>query len=351
MVLYFIIPMIISLILVFPVKWIAIKLGLFAKVNERTIHHGQIPRIGGVAIFIAFIIGIAVFQIKNSFIRGALVGGSLIFAEGLIDDIYDVKPIVKVICQLIAAILLIVVGEVSLNVIHLPFNIFIRNKVLTNVLIVFWIIGITNAINLLDGLDGLASGFSIIVLMTVALLSYRNYLFSFFRISLILAGATMGFLFHNFNPASIFMGDCGSQLLGFLIAAITLAGFKSATFITFLVPIILLFIPILDTLSAIVRRKLKGESFATPDKSHFHHQLMNGLGLGQKGAVLVIYIITALFGLTAYIYMTKPEIGLVLLLFMFLIFELFVEYTDMISINYRPILNLIDKLLGKKKDQ
>lgn len=347
-VLFFIVPMFISLILVFPVKAIANKFGIYAKANERTVHTGNIPRIGGVAIFLAFVFGIAVFGLRSRFLTGALLGGLIIFIEGLLDDIFNLKPWMKLLCQLFAALTLIWVGGVNLPLIHLPLNIYIRNEVLTFALMIFWITGVTNAINLIDGLDGLASGFSIIVLMTVAILSQRGLLIEIFTVCLILAGAAMGFLYHNFHPATIFMGDCGSQFLGFMIAAITLVSFKSATFITFLVPVILLFIPILDTFSAIIRRKLKGESFATPDKSHFHHQLMRGLGLGQRGAVLVVYVITALFGFTAYIYMVNPEAGLILLIFMIFIFELFIEYTDMISKDYRPILNMLDKLLKKK---
>ncbi len=347
-IMYFLVPMAVSLVLIFPIKWIAVKLGLYARSNERTIHKGNIPRIGGVAIFIGFLVGVYLYSGHSDFLRGLLLGAAVVFAEGLIDDIFDVKPWVKIVAQVIAAFCLFYIGHVQVPKIRFPMF-FITNEFLIYVISVFWVIGITNAINLIDGLDGLASGFSIIVLMTIGLLSKTMFQNDIYHLCIIIAGATMGFLFHNFHPASIFMGDCGAQLLGFLIASVALVGLKSATFIVLMVPIILLFLPIMDTFSAIIRRTLKGESFATADKSHFHHQLMNNLGLGQTGAVLVIYVVTILFGFTAYMYVTNREVGLLLLGFMILMFELFIEYTGMITPKYRPILNLLDRLLKKNK--
>ena len=164
---------------------------------------------------------------------------------------------------------------------------------------------------------------------------------------MVLAGSTMGFLFHNFHPASIFMGDCGAQFLGFMIAAISLYGYKSATFITLAIPLILLFIPIFDTFSAIIRRRLNHQPISSPDKKHFHHILMNKLSLGQTGATITIYIITAIFGITAYIYINNTTLGLFILLLLIMIFEIFIEYTGMISTSYRPILNLLDRIAKK----
>ena len=143
------------------------------------------------------------------------------------------------------------------------------------------------------------------------------------------------------------MGDCGSQLLGFLISSISLFGFRKATFVTLMVPIVLLFIPIFDTFAAIVRRKVSGKAIMSADKGHLHHVLMNKIGLGQVGAVLVIYILTALFGLTAYLFIVDYRIAIVLLVILLIGLELFVEYTAMISIKYRPILNLVDKIKRK----
>lgn len=346
-VLYFLVPMVISLLLEFPVKAIAIKLGWYAKENERTIHHGKIPRVGGLAIFIAFLIGSVLFVEKNETLRAVIIRGSIIFLEGFLDDIFDVSPLVKIVFQLAAATVLIFMGNVYLKVIRLPFNIVLNINILGYIVTYLWIVGITNAVNLLDGLDGLAGGFCIIVLMTIAIISAIFKIRNSYIISLVLAGSTMGFLFHNFHPASVFMGDCGAQFLGFMIAAISVYSFKSTTFITLAIPIILLFVPIFDTFSAIARRTLGHQKISAPDKKHFHHILMNNLDLGQTGATLTIYCITAVFGFTAYSYIVDPATGGTILLLLVIIFEIFIEYTGMISNTYRPILSVLDKIASR----
>ncbi len=340
---YFVIPMIISAILIIPVRAIAYHLGLYAKENERTVHHGKIARVGGVAIYLAFISCSLIFLQEDRTFDGLLIGATIIFVEGLLDDAFDLSPKLKMLGQILGAAAFIFIGGVHLTKINLPFGIVINFEPLGYLLTLFWIVGIINAINLIDGLDGLAGGFSIIVLLTICLLSTVTGNTSVIPICLILAGSIMGFLFYNFHPASIFMGDCGSQLLGYCIACISLYGFKSTTFITLAIPIMLLFVPISDTLIAIVRRKLKGQKVTSPDKGHLHHILMNNMRLGQVGAVLVIYCLTALFGFTAYLYVLNQGVGLLVMLIIILFFDIFVEYTGMISKNYRPILNMLDR--------
>ena len=344
---YYLIPMLVSIILMFPVKMIAWKFNIYAKENNRTVHQGKIPRIGGVAIFVSFMLFGYLFIKETRTFDGLMIGAAIVFIGGLIDDIYDIKPIYKLAFQFAATTALVFIGDVYLSEINLPLNLTIRMRLLGYVVTYLWVIGITNAVNLIDGLDGLAGGFSIIILMTIAILSTVIGKREVFVLCLILAGSTMGFLYFNFHPASIFMGDCGAQLLGYVIAAISLYGFKSTTFITLAIPIILMFIPIFDTFSAIIRRKLKGERISTADKGHFHHMLMNGMGLGQVGAVLTIYVVTALFGLTAYVYVINQPIGMIMLLFLIILFELFIEYTGMISPKYRPILSLVDRMTKK----
>ena len=340
---YFLVPMAISTILYFPVSRLAIKFGIYAKENERTIHHGKIPRVGGVAIFLAFI-SCAIFLLPETReFEGLITGAVIIFLFGLADDIFDLKPIIKIIGQFLAATAVIFIGGVYLSRINLPFGIVIEFKLLSYVITYLWIIGIINAVNLIDGLDGLAGGFSVIVLLTICLLATKINNISVIPICLILAGSIMGFLFFNFHPARIFMGDCGSQLLGFCIASISLYGFKSTTFITLFIPILLLFVPIADTFLAIIRRKLKGQSFAQADKGHLHHMLMNNMRLGQVGACLAIYLVTAVFGFTAYLYVVNARVALVVLGVIILLFDLFIEYTGMVSKRYRPILGLLDK--------
>ncbi len=342
--------MLMSALLILPVRKIAARFNLYAKENKRTIHHGKIPRIGGVAIFTSFLIFSLLFVKENRTFDGLIIGAAIVFLGGLIDDIFNIKPIVKIFFQFAATTALVFIGNVYLSEINLPFDIVVKLPLLGYIITYLWVIGITNALNLIDGLDGLAGGFSIIVLMTIAILTTVIHQRNVFILCLVMAGSTMGFLYYNFHPASIFMGDCGSQLLGYFIAAISLYGFKSTTFITLGVPVILLFIPIFDTFSAIIRRKLKGEKISTPDKSHLHHVLMNGMGLGQVGAVITIYIVTALFGLTAYLYVHDENLGMMLLLLLVILFEIFIEYTGMISPKYRPILNLMDRLTEKNKE-
>lgn len=344
--LYFLVPLAISAILILPVKQLAFKFNIYAKENNRTVHHGKIPRIGGVAIYLAFIISALIFVRENDTFNGIILGGTIIFIEGLIDDIFDVPPWFKLVFQFIATSVLVFYGKVYLASIKLPFGIVINMKAFSYVVTYLWVIGITNAVNLIDGLDGLAGGFCTIVLVTIAILSTIIHSPEEYVICLMLAGSIMGFLYYNFHPASIFMGDCGAQFLGFMIAAISLYGFKSTTFITLAIPITLMFVPIFDTFSAIIRRKLKGQKISAPDKSHFHHILMKNMKLGQTGAVIAIYIVTALFGLTSYLYCVNTPIGICLLIFMIIMFDLFIEYTGMITKKYRPILNLLDKLMN-----
>lgn len=340
---YFITATVISALLIPVVKFFGLKYGVYAKENERTIHHGKIVRIGGVAIYLSFVICYFIFIRTNPNLNGLLIGATIIFAEGLIDDIVDIKPIYKILGQFLAATAAIFIGNIALDNIHLFFGIDIRIKLIGYIITYCWMIGIMNAINLIDGLDGLAGGFSMIVLLTISLLCLKSGTAFIIPICLILAGGCLGFLFYNFNPASIFMGDCGAQLLGYMISAISLVGFRKATFITLGIPIILLFIPVSDVFLAIIRRKLKGQSITAPDKGHLHHVLMENLRLGQKGAVITIYIATALFGLTAYVCMVDAALGTLMLVILIVLFDLFIEYTGMISNKYRPILSLLDK--------
>jgi len=344
--LYFAIPMLISAVLVLAVRALAVHFGLYAKENSRTVHHDHpIPRLGGIGIFAAFIIGLLIFVKDLQPIQAVVIGAAMIFAEGLYDDLFDMPPLGKLLFQIAAAAVVIYGGHLALQTINLPFGIHFQFEFISVLITFLWIVGITNAINLIDGLDGLAGGISVIVLLTISFLTTLNGRPEVMTICLILAGSTMGFLFFNFHPASIFMGDCGSQVLGFMIAAISLQGFKSGTFITLGIPITLLFIPIADTLSAIVRRRLKGEKFTVPDKNHIHHKLMQRLG--HTGAVITLYVVTALFGLTSYLYIVNEPLGMALLIVLIIIFEIFIEYTELISPHYRPILGLFDIIRRK----
>lgn len=326
-------------------KVVACKLDIYAEMNHRTVHSGKIARIGGVAIYVSFIVCMAIFMKTDVTINGILIGGSIMFLGGLIDDIVSLKPFYKFGFQVVAAIVLMSVGRVSLDVIRLPFGFAIDMGIVSFMITFIWIIGITNAVNLIDGLDGLAGGISTIILFVIVCLSVIEGRLDIQTMSLILAGATLGFLLYNTYPASIFMGDCGALFLGFIISAISLLGFKSSTIMTLALPILLLAVPIVDTIGAILRRKLSGHKFSEADKKHMHHLLMHRFG--HRNTVIILYILTALFGFTAYIYLVNRATGFLVLFLIALIVELFIEFSGMISKQYHPIVSIVSSLQKK----
>ena len=276
--------------------------------------------------------------------NGILIGSTIMFIGGLVDDLVNLKPLYKFSFQVVAAIVLIASG-VTLDVIRLPLGITINMGVVSFIVTFFWITGITNAVNLIDGLDGLCGGISVIILTVIAMLAVIEGRGDVEMIALILVGATLGFLIYNAHPASIFMGDCGALFLGFIISAISLLGFKSSTIMTLALPLLLLALPIIDTLSAILRRTLKGHKFSEADKSHIHHLLMNKFG--HKNTVIIMCIVTALFGLTAYVYMINKGIGLISLFVIMLAVDLFIEGSGMISDKYHPILSVSRRIIRR----
>lgn len=339
---YLIIPLALSALITPFLKIVAYRLDIYAQVNERTVHKGKIARIGGVAIYISFAVCMAVFMKTDMTINGILIGGTIMFIGGLIDDMVNLKPKYKLAFEVAAAIVLMTVGKVSLDVIRLPMGISIDMGLVSFIVTFVWIIGITNAVNLIDGLDGLAGGISAIILVVIACLSVIEGRLDIQTMSLILAGATMGFLLYNSHPASIFMGDCGALFLGFIISAISLLGFKSSTIMTLALPILLLAVPIVDTIGAILRRKLSGHKFSEADKNHLHHLLMQRFG--HRNTVIILYVVTALFGFTAYIYLINKATGFLVLFIIALVVELFIEFSGMISKQYHPLLSIANTI-------
>ena len=337
------IPLIISTLLTPFIKRYSIYAKAYALENERTVHHGKISRIGGVAIYLAFFITMAFFVSTDRALSGIVIGGSIMFFAGLIDDLIDMKPIVKLALEIVAAILLIYYG-VSVDVIRI-FGVVIDIPFLTVLFTVIWIAGLTNAVNLMDGLDGLAGGMSVVILVVIGCLALVERRIDVVTITFILAGATFGFLIFNAHPASIFMGDCGSLFLGFMISAISVLGFKSSTIVTLALPMLLLMLPIIDTLSAILRRTLKGMKFMQADKSHIHHLLMKQFGHGKT--VIIMCGITSLFGLSAFIYMINKVIGFIVILSLLLGIELFIEKSAMINEKFHPLMGLYRRIIKK----
>lgn len=277
--------------------------------DKRRVHKKPIPKLGGLAIYLGFIVALILKAgpITRSE-KGILFGSFIIVIGGFIDDLIDLKPWQKLFFQILAACTLITFG-MKISMITNPIsnlNSYIKiGYILSIIVTIIWIVGITNAFNLIDGLDGLAAGIGIISASTMALIAFLNGQSRIEAqiLSLILAGAILGFLPYNFNPASIFMSDVGSQLIGFLLAAISIEGaIKSASAVVIAVPILAFGLPIYDTIFAIIRRKINGKPIMQADKGHLHHRLL-AMGLSQKQAVIIMYLISAILGLMSVIVM------------------------------------------------
>ncbi len=340
----FIVTFIISLICVPFVSKISKKLGIIAHTNNRTIHKGIIARTGGYAIYVSFLIGTMIFLKTDTQINSMLIGGFIIFITGLYDDIHDLSPKYKMLGQVIGALIVIYYGGISLKGFTIPFLPSTISYTLAIIITIGWIVGISNAVNLIDGLDGLCGGISIIVLVTISLTSLTYGRSDISSLSLLLAGAISGFLVYNFHPASVFLGDCGALFIGYMIAVISLLGFgyKSSSFFTLGAPIVVLMVPIMDTLIAIVRRKVHHKSFSEADRNHLHHKLMFSLKLGQTKSVLILYGVTVLFSLCSYIYLYDKIAATILFVTLMILFEIFVEATGMIDRKYRPVLTFMN---------
>lgn len=270
--------------------------------DERRVHDHPIPRMGGLAIFLGFVLSLLIFVPMDMKVMGLLLGALIIAVVGAVDDITPLSPGAKLLAQFIAALVCMRCGIVF-NAISNP-NIFseqtyIEIGFLSYPLTLIWIVGCTNAVNLIDGLDGLAVGVSAISSLTMLVVSLIVADPVVSIILAALAGACLGFMPFNFNPAVIFMGDVGSQFLGFVLGVSAIMGlFKLQAIITFIVPLLALAVPLADTAFAFIRRILKGQSPFHADKGHFHHRLM-ATGLSQKQTVAVLYGVSAIMGLVA----------------------------------------------------
>lgn len=285
----------VSLILVPICKKVSVHVNALDIPNKRKVHTKPMPRLGGLAIFLSFLINYMIFGQPTTQMLSIIIASFIIILFGIVDDINPLKARYKLIGQLIASIIIVFYGGIVLKDAYI-FNYYLDFGGLAPYVTIFFILACINIINLIDGLDGLAGGISSIYFLTIAIMAILTNRIGGLDIilSIIMLGATLGFLVFNFPPASIFMGDTGSQFLGFMIAIISLLGFKNITFKSFLIPLIILAIPIFDTLFAILRRTLKGEPIGSPDKEHFHHQLLK-LKFSTKTSIVLIYLINLAF--------------------------------------------------------
>ena len=285
------------------IKRLSCVIGAVDEPNYRKIHSCPMPRLGGVAIYLGFAGALVFTQPMGKTETGLLAGCTLIVLTGIIDDIWGLSPKAKLAAQVAAAGILVSFG-ITVEFITNPFNnasgvIFLGKLAVP--LTILWIIGVTNALNLIDGLDGLAAGTSAIAAITMAIVAWVEGGAFIACFALILASAVLGFLPHNFHPARIFMGDSGSMFLGFTLAALAVLGLtKGAAFISVFIPIIILGIPIFDTLYAVIRRYRNHRPIFEADKEHLHHCLLD-MGLTHRQTVFAIYGINLFLGITAII--------------------------------------------------
>ena len=314
---------------------IAHHIGALDIPNERKIHKKPMPRLGGLGIYAGFLLGYLLFGKMTYMMNAILISSFVIIISGIVDDIKAIKAYQKLLCQFIAALIVVLYGGILLNDVNI-FGLYISFGVFAYPLTILFILGCINCMNLIDGLDGLAGGISAIFFLFIGIIAFfqgkigLNYELAM-TLTFIMFGSTCGFLFHNFYPAKVFMGDSGSMFMGFIISIITILGFKSVMMSSLAIPLFILVVPILDTAFAIIRRRLKGENvMTTADKSHIHHQFLRQ-NFTQRQTVLMIYIITFMFSFASLIYtLISQKIGMIIYGFLMIIFIVLVFKTDII---------------------
>ncbi|MHC5099521.1 glycosyltransferase family 4 protein [Peptoniphilus genitalis] len=302
----YIIPFLAAFILTFIQMPFTIKIAkkkgfLDVPKDERRVHKKPIPVGGGIAMVISVSILMVYFLPLNKNLIMALIASLIIAISGLYDDKEGLSPKLKFLFQILAAVILII-GGMKIEFFTNPFDshdaLLILN-ILSIPVTIFWVCGITNTINLIDGLDGLASGVSMICAISMFFITYKMGRYDVSLVCALVAGACLGFLPFNFNPAKIFMGDTGALYLGFMLSYISISGFlKQAAILMIFVPVLILGVPVFDTAFAMVRRKLSGKSMVEADKGHLHHRLLK-MGLNQRQTVVILYSISAIFGVLA----------------------------------------------------
>ena len=295
----------ISVMLTPLVKVISLHMGWLDKPSWRKLNKRPMPLLGGIAIYIGFTVALIFIFYKSGLLldgykyKGFFIGALVLILTGIQDDIKGLTPRRKLFYQIAAAMIAYGFGFSILNVSHPLGGFFQAPAILSMLLTVFWIVGLINAINLLDGMDGLAAGVVSIIGISLFFSGIRSDNPTVAILAIGLAGSTLGFLPYNFNPAKIFMGDTGSMFLGFTLAIISIEGaYKGQTFVTLLVPVIAMAVPVIDTGLSIVRRIMQKKKISQADKGHIHHQLLIQEG-SQKKAVLTLYFLTISFGFIA----------------------------------------------------
>lgn len=304
---------VLSFVLTPPVKRLAYKIGAVdIPKDTRRMHKRPIPRLGGLAIFFAFLVAAVLLGKMNTQRVWILVGAVIIVGLGIVDDRKALGAKFKFVVQIFAAAIPVVLGGLRIEVFTNPFvfsdSLYWSVGALSIPITIVWIVAITNAVNLIDGLDGLAVGVSSIASMTMLAVALFIGEIEIAVILAALAGACVGFMPYNLNPAEIFMGDTGSTFLGYMLATMSIQGlFKVYALISFAVPFLILGLPIFDTGFAMIRRVLSGRSPFSADRGHVHHRLID-MGFNQKQAVAILYVISVVLGLIAVVLTTSGEL-------------------------------------------
>ena len=339
------------------VRFLSFKIGAVDNPNARRINKVPMPTAGGLAVFIAFAVSVLGFLpgiIKHLNVDGVyihyvfplVVAGGIIIVTGLIDDVKELKPLPKMTGILIAATIIWLWTDFRFDDFKIPFGgpLIHFPSWVSFFLTVLWIVAITNAVNLIDGLDGLVSGVSIISLTTMGIVSYFFLHDSNIFLPLtifILVVSIAGFLPYNYHPAIIYLGDTGALFIGFMIGVLSLQGLKNSTAVAVVTPMIILGVPITDTVVAIIRRHLSGKKFYEADRMHLHHRLLS-MGLTHRGTVLVIYAISFIFSLTSLLLNVSSRLGGVLLMVFLLLGVLILsEMVGIFGENRTPLLNTL----------
>lgn len=330
------------------IKKIAMFIGAMDIPNERKVHKNPIARLGGLGIFAGLLLGYMLFGEPSTLMNSILIASFIIVITGFIDDIKPIPAKYKFLGQIAAACIIVFYGKLVMTHINI-LGFYAEFGIFAEIITLFFILGCINCINLIDGLDGLAGGISAIYFLTIGIISlFKGNSGLELVLCFVMLGSCIGFLIHNFNPAKIFMGDSGSMLLGMIISVVALLGFKTATLSSLIIPLLVLAIPILDTMFAIIRRKLKGESISKPDKFHIHHQLLKR-NLTQRQTVIVIYIVDLLFASASIIYaLGNPKFGYIIYGILLLIVIFLIAKTDIV---YEHDKHNLKELTNKIRDK
>lgn len=345
------IALISTFFLTFPIKKIAIKYNIVDFPNYRKIHKKATPYLGGIAIFIGTTLGLLYLHPSHEHYLEIFLGALVIVVTGVLDDKYDIRPIVKLFGQIIAATFLISSGLI-IERITLPLIGIIDLGIFSVLITILWVVGITNAINLIDGLDGLATGVTTIALTSMFVMAIIDTQVFAAYLCVVLIGANLGFLYHNYYPAKIYMGDAGSNFLGYMIAVISMLGlFKNIAILSFVIPVIVLAVPIFDTLFAIIRRITNKQKISKPDNKHIHYQLLR-VGFTHRQSVLIMYLFSLLFGILAIVFVNASStVTFIVTLIILVLIHLLAEIAGLVMNGKRPIVDSILKLFRIKRKQ